>query len=55
MAIGQAHPDFVRFVNGVLDQTRSDGSWRAIYARWLGAYTSSVPALPRPTMTADRE
>jgi polar amino acid transport system substrate-binding protein len=46
MAISEAHPDFVRFVNGVLAQMRSDGRWRAIYARWLGAYVRAIPAPP---------
>lgn len=44
IAISKKHPDFVRFVNGVLAQMRSDGSWRAIYHRWLG---NPVPAPPK--------
>jgi polar amino acid transport system substrate-binding protein len=46
MAISKAHPDFVRFVNGALDQMRSDGAWRRIYARWLGRFTPT-PAPPQ--------
>ena len=30
MAIRRSHPDFVRFVNGVLARMRADGSWRSI-------------------------
>ena len=30
-------PDLARFVNGVLDQAKADGSWAAAYDRWLGA------------------
>jgi polar amino acid transport system substrate-binding protein len=45
MAISQAHPDFVRFVNGVLAQLRADGSWRALYDKWLG-HLGSNPTLP---------
>jgi polar amino acid transport system substrate-binding protein len=45
MAISKTHPEFVRFVNGVLAQMRANGTWRSIYARWLGKY-SSTPAPP---------
>jgi polar amino acid transport system substrate-binding protein len=37
------HPDFVRFVNVVLAQMRSDGAWARSYARWIG---TPVPAPP---------
>jgi polar amino acid transport system substrate-binding protein len=46
MAISKSHPEFVRFVNGVLAQMRKDGRWRAIYARWLGPYAKSIPTPP---------
>jgi polar amino acid transport system substrate-binding protein len=39
--------DLVRFVNGVLDRIRSDGTWTAIYRHWLGRYTA-VPSPPLP-------
>ena len=38
MAISKRHPDFVRFVNGVLARMRADGRWAAIYRRWFGPY-----------------
>jgi polar amino acid transport system substrate-binding protein len=28
--------DLVRYVNAVLDQAKADGTWQAIYDRWLG-------------------
>jgi polar amino acid transport system substrate-binding protein len=40
-------PDLVRFINGVLDRIRSDGTWTAIYQHWLGRYTA-VPPPPTP-------
>lgn len=38
--------DFVRFVNGVLEQMKADGSWQTSYNTWLG------PALGKATPPA---
>jgi polar amino acid transport system substrate-binding protein len=43
LAISKQHPDFVRFVNAVLEQLRSNGQWAASYAHWVG---TPVPAPP---------
>jgi polar amino acid transport system substrate-binding protein len=48
MEISKAHPEFVRFVNGVLAKLRSDGTWRALYDRWLRGIQGSNPVLPAP-------
>jgi polar amino acid transport system substrate-binding protein len=46
MAINKGHPEFVRFVNGVLANLRAHGTWRAIYDKWLGGIPGSNPVLP---------
>ena len=43
LAISRQHPDFVRFVNAVLAQLRTNGRWAASYVHWIG---TPVPAPP---------
>jgi polar amino acid transport system substrate-binding protein len=43
LAISQQHPDFVQFVNAVLQQLRTGGQWAASYAHWVG---TPVPVPP---------
>ena len=35
VGVNRDHPDLVRFVNGVLEQVRADGTWQRLYDRWL--------------------
>ena len=53
MAISKSHPDFTRFVNGVLAQERSDGTWARIWTHWLGP-TVKTPA-PAPPAARYRD
>jgi polar amino acid transport system substrate-binding protein len=43
LALSQQHPDFIRFVNGVLERMRSDGTMQAIDNRWLPPSLMPVP------------
>jgi polar amino acid transport system substrate-binding protein len=48
MAISKAHPDFVRFVNGVLAELARNGTWRQLYTNWLGGISQGpIPLPPR--------
>jgi polar amino acid transport system substrate-binding protein len=44
LGVSQAHPEFVRFVNAVLEKARTDGTWAAMYNKWL--HTGPAPAPP---------
>jgi len=44
LAISKLHPDFVAFVNAVLQQLRTDGRWAASYAHWVGTPVPAPPA-----------
>ena len=48
LAIDQKHPDFVAFVNGVLEQMRADGRWTKSYNTWLADALGKAPAPPTP-------
>jgi len=45
MAMSQAHPEFTKFVNAVLEQNRANGTWTATYKKWLGAF-GAAPTPP---------
>jgi polar amino acid transport system substrate-binding protein len=43
LAISRQHPEFVRFVNAVLEQLRVNGQWTASYRHWIGTPVASIP------------
>ena len=43
LAISKQHPEFVRFVNAVLQQLRTNGQWKSVCTRWLGAPATDPP------------
>ncbi|MFI6978107.1 glutamate ABC transporter substrate-binding protein [Embleya sp. NPDC050154] len=47
MAIAKDRPDFVRFVNAVLERTRRNGRWKELYREYLGnSLAAEVPDPP---------
>jgi ABC-type amino acid transport/signal transduction systems, periplasmic component/domain len=45
LGIARTHPEFVQFVNRILQRLRVDGTWKQMYARWLRP-TGPVPEPP---------
>jgi polar amino acid transport system substrate-binding protein len=43
LAISKQHPEFVRFVNAVLQQLRTDGQWAKSYTHWIGGPAPAPP------------
>lgn len=48
LGISKKNTDFVMFVNGVLQQMRTDGQWAAAYDTWLKGALGPAPAPPSP-------
>jgi ABC-type amino acid transport substrate-binding protein len=42
--------EFAEFVNGVLDEYKSDGRWQKAYDKWLGQYTGEQQQPPTATL-----
>jgi polar amino acid transport system substrate-binding protein len=53
LGVNQGHPEFVRFVNAVLEKMRSDGTWATIYNRWLGKAGGGSTPPPPPAKYKD--
>jgi polar amino acid transport system substrate-binding protein len=49
IAMPKNEPDFVSFVNGVLQQVRTSGEWKQTYETWLGGRLGPTPSPPQPT------
>jgi polar amino acid transport system substrate-binding protein len=48
IGVKKENTDLVRFVNGVLEQMRDDGTWERIYQRWLRDLLGPSPGQPQP-------
>jgi polar amino acid transport system substrate-binding protein len=50
LGVNLGHPEFVQFVNTVLERMRTDGTWTAIYERWLGDIFEGPTPAPPPAL-----
>jgi polar amino acid transport system substrate-binding protein len=48
LGIARTHPEFVRFVNSILERLRSDGTWTRMYQQWL--HPTTAPPSPPPAV-----
>jgi polar amino acid transport system substrate-binding protein len=48
LGINKNEVEFVQFVNGVLEQMKADGRWKASYDKWLAPTLGPAPAPPKP-------
>jgi len=46
LGVAKTHPEFVGFVNGVLEDIRDSGRWAAMYRTWLAPDGGPVPPPP---------
>jgi len=46
VAVAKNAPDLIRYVNGVLEQIRADGTWESIYDKWLRPTLGTPLAIP---------
>ncbi|MDP2771913.1 MAG: glutamate ABC transporter substrate-binding protein [Nocardioides sp.] len=48
IGVNADNTDLVRFVNGVLEEMRADGSWKASYEKWLAPTLGGGATQPQP-------
>jgi polar amino acid transport system substrate-binding protein len=48
IGVNMHNPDLVRFVNGVLEKIRNDGTWERLYDKWLSKELGPSPGPPQP-------
>jgi polar amino acid transport system substrate-binding protein len=47
LGISLKHPEFVRFVNVVLQQMKDSGAWKDSYDKWLSGALGPAPVPPK--------
>jgi polar amino acid transport system substrate-binding protein len=49
LGLPPGHPEWVRYVNAVLDDVRTSGRWMALYDQWLALLLGPIEGPPPPT------
>jgi polar amino acid transport system substrate-binding protein len=49
LGLPQGHPEWVRYVNAVLDDVRASGRWQQLYDQWLADLLGPSDGPPAPT------
>jgi polar amino acid transport system substrate-binding protein len=49
LGLPPGHPEWVRYVNAVLEDVRASGRWEALYQEWLAGLLGASPGPPAPT------
>jgi polar amino acid transport system substrate-binding protein len=49
VGVARGHPEFVAFINAVLQQMKTDGRWKTAYETWIGRVAGPAPDPPRAT------
>jgi ABC-type amino acid transport substrate-binding protein len=48
--MAKGHPEFVKFVDNVIENVKTSGRWAALYRKWISPVTGKEPPTPPPAV-----